>query len=144
VVLGLAGEIRTSMLFQLTGAGSGDFESVLEYIRRENSVCSETDQEALEAAVVDFFENTFEDELQECSDEEELNDLSATVKKMGRQCDLDVDEFQDRIDERAADFVPEEYDDDEGPRSWERSSSASSEFSQDVEVDRLFGGLKEQ
>jgi hypothetical protein len=141
--LDLGQQIKASLLSSLTqDAGSTDIASLVGYAESKNARWTKEEQKTLVGIAERYFDSTFDEELADSTTERELEDLSETLGGIGRWCAIDIDGYQDQINQAIADLPQSEGEDDQAPHQWERTGQPMSEQTQEAEVRRLFDGLR--
>lgn len=142
VDINLGERIRCALLADLRehldGAG---ILAVVSYAIEQGSTWPEEDGDRFKSVFEAYLEEQFSDEVAHADDDHDLARLSTILKLAGSFCDVDVDGYQEQIDERSAEFSEPEDDDHYEPRGWSFEEAGSSEAAEEAEVDRLFGGL---
>ena len=86
----------------------------------------------------------FDEELGDCTTEDELTDLSDRLRVISHWGNVDVSAYQDQISEAIAELQSEEQDEVEEVRDWDQPSTVMSAHRQELEIRRLFDGLRIQ
>ena len=138
-----AKKLKTGLLSSLQeSAGSDDLSALVNYAEDAGQNWTDDDRKSLIKSFENYLENAFSDELANCSSESELSELSGQIDRIGEFCDIDVSDFQEKIDEQLADLQRPDEDDFERPSAGQQTKSEmSSGHQEEAEVVRLFDGL---
>jgi hypothetical protein len=113
------------------------------YASRLNAQWAEDDQAILDDLVTQYLKNCFDDELADCSDEDELQNLSESLDTISSCCGVNVTGYQDQISDRIGELSgPEPDDDDRGIRTWNHRQDDNPHVNPEAEVKRLFDGMR--
>ncbi|MGD0635369.1 MAG: hypothetical protein ABSA13_14015 [Beijerinckiaceae bacterium] len=125
------------------GAGSSDIEAVVKYAGGQVPTWDEEDQTKLNESFEYYLENRYSEELGDCSEVSELENMASALAMIGAMCGYDTSEYVREIEERLSELTRPDEDDDRPAQRWEGEPSAPmSERMVEIEVGRLFDGLR--
>jgi hypothetical protein len=138
------GDLKAAVLRELAeGVGIEDIVAIVGYAEGKAVRWSGHDQARLVKVFELFLEEGFGEELGDCSTVSELEKLGDALEKIGAWCHVNLQFYQNEIDERREQLAePEEDHDDRPVRAWDgKSTGPVTEQMQEQEVTRLFDGL---
>jgi hypothetical protein len=136
-------QIKKALLSKLTeGGGNGAIIAFVGYAGDEKAGWSEADEQMLVKAFKNYLDDDFYDELRGCSDKDDCEGLSESLGEISTWCGVDVSSYQEEIRERRDELPRPGDDEDPSVRQWESTGQPQSEYIQELEVKRIFDGLR--
>ncbi len=124
-------------------AGSSDIAAVVRYADGQVPTWNKADQTKLNKSFEHYFESRYSEELGDCSDISDLENMANALEMIGAMCGHDTSEYQREIEERVSELTAPDEDDDRPAQRWEGERGAPmSERMEEIEVGRLFDGLR--
>lgn len=114
---------------------------MIEYADGPKSRFADGDSEILTDAIDRYFDEGFDQEFSDYSEESELGNFRERLEQIGSWAGRDVDKYLDQIDEVIGQIPEPDYDD--GPAGGWNQNSHGSPIAEEAEIDRLFDGLRD-
>lgn len=140
--LGLHLRLKRSLLGELAlRGGSVDIAAFVEYADENSARWTDQDRVALVYSFEEYLKRDFDEELANCSEQRELEEMSGTLDGIASWCGVDIAIYQDAIAERESEIARPDDDDDGQVHQWQSAAQPKPESVQEEEVRRLFDGL---
>ena len=141
--LDLHQRLKAAILSKLSlGAGSGAIMAIVGYASSKNAKWGDEDEKLLVRIFESYLEYEFDQDLADCGDEQDYENLSETLETISDWCGISVQKFEGQIRDRIDELPKPEEEYDREARQWESTDQPLSERLQEVEVKRLFDGLR--
>jgi hypothetical protein len=136
-------ELKEALLSKLKeGEGSDAIVAMVGYASGEDARWTEGDEQTLAAAFKGYLGGAFRQELYDCNDEQDFDNLSETIGAIAEWCGVDVSRYEERIRDLQSELPSRQDEEDRWARQWEGAGQPQSERMQELEVKRLFDGLR--
>jgi len=115
--------------------------SSVQYARAQEGTWTASDGNLLAKVFREYLRDTFRDEMGGSDDADQLSSLAETIQRIGYFCKVNVDYYEELINEKIAQSEEDDEGDGDSPHQGHEAVISGTEEEQEDEIDRLFDGL---